>query len=164
MLPVDDAVPAAASAVAATLPVGGGFKVAMSASERTREAADLCRLKDACSLLTARLAAAAVCDKAEDAEDDAIFRRHVPSSDPQHMLLAKVRMYDLFHAKQDRLIASALSALNGVAVPDQLQLRMVHGTAATADHTDRLPYHERVYEKGLPLLSLVDRSAHVRVR
>ena len=164
MLPVDDAVPAAASAVAATLPVGGGFKVAMSASERTREAADLCRLKDACSLLTARLAAAAVCDKAEDAEDDAIFRRHVPSSDPQHMLLAKVRMYDLFHAKQDRLIASALSALNGVALPDQLQLRMVHGTAATADHTDRLPYHERAYEKGLPLLSLVDRSAHVRVR
>jgi hypothetical protein len=162
MLPVDDAVPAAASAVAATLPVGGGFKVAMSASERTREAADLCRLKDACSLLTARLAAAAVCDKAEDAEDDAIFRRHVPSSDPQHMLLAKVRMYDLFHAKQDRLIASALSALNGVALPDQLQLRMVHGTAATADHTDRLP-HERA-EKGLPLLSLVDRSAHVRVR
>ena len=160
MLPVDDAVPAAASAVAATLPVGGGFKVAMSASERTREAADLCRLKDACSLLTARLAAAAVCDKAEDAEDDAIFRRHVPSSDPQHMLLAKLRIYDLFHAKQDRLIVSALSAL-GVSA-DQLQLRIpLHGTAV-AEHTDRLP-HERAVNS-LPLLSLVDRSAHVRVR
>ena len=160
MLPVDDAAPAAASAVAATLPVGGGFKVAMSASERTREAADLCRLKDACSLLTARLAAAAVCDKAEDAEDDAIFRRHVPSSDPQHMLLAKLRIYDLFHAKQDRLIVSALSAL-GVSA-DQLQLRIpLHGTAV-AEHTDRLP-HERAVNS-LPLLSLVDRSAHVRVR
>ena len=161
MLPVDDAAPAAASAVAATLPVGAGFKVAMSASERTREAADLCRLKDACSLLTARLEATAInCDKAKDAEDDAIFRRHVPSSDPQHMLLAKLRIYDLFHAKQDRLIVSALSAL-GVSA-DQLQLRIpLHGTAV-AEHTDRLP-HERAVNS-LPLLSLVDRSAHVRVR
>lgn len=98
------------------VPVGGGFKVAMSAGEKSRDREELQRIKDTITCINRRLEVEQI-GHPKTKEEDEIFRRHVQSSDPQQMLLAKARMYELFTTKQERLIAESLKCVSSGALP-----------------------------------------------